>query len=334
MINISILHNKGEYSDQFALLNSLVAQLDVFCSYATFILNSSSQLVRPELLPSEEGLIDLKDMKHPLLEKFLDGYVVPNDVKLNKDDSTFHVITGPNMGGKSTFIRTTALMVFLAQIGCHVPCTHATISIVDAILVRIGADDNINKGISTFMGEMLDTCSILKNSTNNSLVIIDELGRGTSTYDGLGLTWSISQHIHDSIGCFCMFATHFHEMTSLAKICPKVTNFYSTATESSEGITMLYRIEQGVSHQSYGLNVAKVTGFPQEVIDQSELNSKEYELLLSNNLIDELETDKKIEDFLSKIDMVDDEQKENLIAQFKGECKSSENSILKAMSSF
>ena len=152
------------------MLNELTAQLDVFCSFVAFVSNSASQLTRPELLPSEEGVIELRDMRHPLLERFLDGYVVPNDVRLCKDASRFHVITGPNMGGKSTFIRTTALLVFMAQIGVHLPCAEARISLVDAILVRIGADDNINRGISTFMAEMLDTCSILRNSTENSLV--------------------------------------------------------------------------------------------------------------------------------------------------------------------
>lgn len=303
---------KDEYANQMLSLNEVSANLDAICSLAFFTANSPSQLCRPEILPPENGLIKFEDMKHPLLERLLDGCVIPNSLTLSKNDgSYFHVITGPNMGGKSTFIRTAALMVYLSQIGCFVPCTAAKVSLVDAILVRIGADDNINKGISTFMAEMIDTSSIIRNATSNSLVVVDELGRGTSTYDGLGLTWSISQYIHDRIKCYCLFATHFHEMTAIAKVCPNISNFYSAAVESEDGITMLYRIQPGICLQSFGLNVAKVCHFPERVVNEAEKYAKEYEYIQCNDMskLDGMNIEKLVEELKSHCQSAEDLEK-------------------------
>jgi DNA mismatch repair protein MutS len=197
------------------------------------------------------------------------GDFVPNDTNMGPDAGTIVLITGPNMAGKSTYIRQVALITILAQIGSFVPAKRARIGVVDRLYARVGATDELSRGQSTFMVEMTETANILNNATPQSLVILDEIGRGTSTFDGISLAWAITEHLHDAIGCRTLFATHYHELVELEKTKPRLRNANVAVRESQGEIVFLHRIIPGGADQSYGIHVARLAGVPAPVLDRA-----------------------------------------------------------------
>ena len=245
-----------------------VARLDVFASLA--LVAERNRFVRPKL--NEKGVIDIKDGRHPVVEQMItNDLFIANDTYLDNGKNCISVITGPNMAGKSTYMRQAALIVLMAQIGCYVPAKSANIGIVDRIFTRVGASDDLASGQSTFMVEMNEVANILRNATSNSLLILDEIGRGTSTFDGLSIAWAVIEHISNRklLGAKTLFATHYHELTELEGKMSNVNNYCIAVKECGDDIVFLRKIVKGGADRSYGIQVAKLAGVPDMVIDRA-----------------------------------------------------------------
>ena len=243
----------------------ILSILDVLNSFAEVA--ESSEYNIPII--DNSGEIDIKDGRHPVIEKMLpSGSFVQNDTTLNKEESRLGIITGPNMAGKSTYMRQVALITLMAQIGSFVPASYARIGVVDKIFTRVGASDDLSMGQSTFMVEMTEVASILKNATSKSLIILDEIGRGTSTYDGMSIAWAVAEYISDKEKCGAktLFATHYHELIELEDKIEGVKNYSVAVKEKGEDIIFLRKIVPVGTDDSYGIYVAKIAGVPQTVV--------------------------------------------------------------------
>jgi DNA mismatch repair protein MutS len=243
-----------------------LAELDVLLSYAHVAVEFG--YVKPEMHDGPE--IEIVGGRHPVVEATVGSEpFVPNDARLDCEHSQLLIITGPNMAGKSTYLRQVALICLLAQIGCFVPAQSARLGVVDRIFTRVGAMDDLATGQSTFMVEMTETALILHNATERSLIVLDEIGRGTSTFDGLSIAWAVSEHIVSAIGAKTLFATHYHHLNELAEILPRVRNYRITVKEEAEDIVFLRRIVPGGTDRSYGIQVGRLAGLPEEVIERA-----------------------------------------------------------------
>jgi DNA mismatch repair protein MutS len=284
-IFIEIREKLCQYLERIQDSAAKIAMLDVIVSLAEVAYLNNYQ--RPQV--DNNGIIEIKGGRHPVVEKNLqDSRFIPNDLKLNRSDNRFAIITGPNMGGKSTYMRQAALLVIMAQMGSFVPADGAHIGIADKIFTRVGATDNLAAGQSTFMVEMVEVANILNNATPDSLVILDEIGRGTSTYDGLSIARAVSEYIHDRIGARTLFATHYHELTSLSDEFSGIFNLSVSVMESGDTVVFLKKVLPGKADRSYGVQVAALAGVPDIVV-------------------------KRAEDILSDLEQIPVERKESLV---------------------
>jgi DNA mismatch repair protein MutS len=254
----------GRESERLLAVAARVARLDVFAALAETA--SLRNYVRPEV--TEDDRLDIRDGRHPVVEWAGGEPFIPNDARMDRDDAQVLIITGPNMGGKSTYLRQVALIVILAQMGSFVPAREARIGIVDKVFTRIGAMDFLTVGQSTFMVEMIETANILNNATPRSLILLDEVGRGTSTFDGLSIAWAVAEYLHEAeaVRAKTLFATHYHELTELALTFPRIKNFHVAVKEWRGEVVFLRKILPGPSDQSYGIHVAKLAGIPADVV--------------------------------------------------------------------
>jgi len=265
----------SEAAQRICSVGERLACIDVLAALAE--LAESNGWVRPELV--DEPVLELVEARHPVVERMLQkGRFVPNDVKLAAfgkgstagEAARLWIVTGPNMGGKSTAMRQTALVTILAQIGSYVPARSARIGIVDRVFTRVGAADDLGRGESTFMVEMRETAQILAQASARSLVLLDEIGRGTATFDGLAIAWAIVEHLHDRIACRAMFASHYHELCALEGRLPGVSNVHVAVHEERQTVAFLYRLEPGPAGRSYGIQVGRLAGLPSGVLDRAE----------------------------------------------------------------
>ena len=265
-----------EYIPLIQLNAMLVAKLDCLQSFAT--VSSENNYVRPIL--NDSRTLDISDGRHPVIEKQLSAgeSYVPNDLFLDTEDQQIIILTGPNMSGKSALLRQTALIVLLAQVGCFVPARAASIGVVDKIFTRVGASDNISLGESTFMVEMNETASILNNLSERSLILLDEIGRGTSTYDGISIAWAMVEYLHESrLRAKTLFATHYHELNEMENSFSRVRNYNVSIKEMNNKVIFLRKLKRGGSEHSFGIHVAKMAGMPRSVVNRADEILKELE---------------------------------------------------------
>jgi DNA mismatch repair protein MutS len=261
-----LLYSLTEYIKPIQLNAQLIAKLDVLLNFAT--ISIKNYYVKPEI--NEGRVIDIKGGRHPVIEKHLplgEEYIT-NDVYLDSESQQIIIITGPNMAGKSALLRQTGLIVLMAQMGCFVPAKQVSIGLVDKIFTRVGASDNLSSGESTFMVEMNETASILNNLSDRSLILLDEIGRGTSTYDGISIAWAIAEFLHNNptARAKTLFATHYHELNELSNSHPRIKNFNVTVKEVGHQVIFLRKLVPGGSEHSFGIHVAKLAGMPPKVL--------------------------------------------------------------------
>jgi DNA mismatch repair protein MutS len=265
-----------EYIPPIQMNSSLIARLDCLHSFA--VVSAENDYVRPVL--NDSKVIDIKDGRHPVIEKQLppgESYI-PNDVRLDTEDQQIIILTGPNMSGKSALLRQTALIVLLAQTGCFVPAREANTGIVDKIFTRVGASDNISLGESTFMVEMNETASILNNLSDRSLILLDEIGRGTSTYDGISIAWAIVEYLHENkCRAKTLFATHYHELNEMDNSFSRVRNYCVSIKEFNNKVIFLRKLKRGGSEHSFGIHVARMAGMPKSVVNRADEILRELE---------------------------------------------------------
>ena len=259
----------AQFTEAIQKIAAALAMVDILANFA--YIASKYNYAKPTVTDDDE--IVIRDGRHPVVEQlFTQEGFVPNDTLLNCDDEQLHIITGPNMSGKSTYLRQTALIVLMAQVGCFVPASAAKIGLVDRIFTRVGASDNLVMGQSTFLVEMNETANILNNATRKSLVIFDEVGRGTSTFDGLSIAWAVSEYLLDEerMGAKTLFATHYHELVELASKYKRAKNYNVAVHEDGQKVTFLRKVVPGGADQSYGIHVARLAGLPQAVIARAQ----------------------------------------------------------------
>ncbi len=286
---MEVINEIQKYSDKLNKNAELIALLDVITSGAE--LAGSRNYVKPII--NNNDRIEIKNGRHPVVERSIGAKFIPNSLSISSDNEQILIITGPNMGGKSTYLRQNALIIILAQSGYFVPAERAEIGICDRIFTRIGASDSLIEGKSTFLVEMIETSIILNNATDKSLILLDEIGRGTSTFDGVSIAWAVIEYLHSiKQKPKTLFATHYHELTELGEVLDRVKNYHIAVREWQDNVIFLHKIEKGASDQSFGIHVAKIAGLPMEVIERAKdilLNLEKKEL---NRLVKERITGK------------------------------------------
>lgn len=274
-IYTDVIDHLQPYVSQIILTSTALAWLDALMSFAT--VSADYNYCRPEIDSSD--IIDITAGRHPVIERCLplgENYV-PNDLHLDSTTQQIIIITGPNMAGKSALLRQTALITIMAQIGCFVPASKAHLGVVDRVFTRVGASDNISQGESTFMVEMLESANILNNVTSNSLILLDEIGRGTSTYDGISIAWSMVEYLHSKPGARTLFATHYHEMNELENRFERIKNYNVAVREIENRVIFLRKLVRGSTEHSFGIHVAAMAGMPRSVVDRATTILKELE---------------------------------------------------------
>ena len=268
-IEYSLFHDIRKYAsnqaDKLRQLAKLIAEIDTIAAFANVSIKNNYS--RPKMV--ENGVLNIKEGRHPVVENKIKSSFVPNNFYLDNDDNRLLIITGPNMSGKSTYLRSSALIAVMAHFGCFVPADMAEIPLLDRIFTRVGASDNLSRGESTFMVEMVETANILKNATKNSLIILDEIGRGTSTFDGISIAWAVAEHILNNIGAKTLFATHYFELTEIGEKGKGAQNYTVSVEEWNNEVIFLRKVIKGTADKSYGIYVGKMAGLPESVIKRA-----------------------------------------------------------------
>ncbi len=298
---VSIREKIKEYIPRLQEISKVISEIDVLASFTT--VSENNNYVRPKLI--DERIVKIIDDRHPVIEKVMTGEYVPNDIIMDENTNIL-LITGPNMAGKSTYMRQMAITVIMAQIGCFVPANSATLPIFDQIFTRIGASDDLVSGESTFMVEMTEANNAISNATSNSLILFDELGRGTATFDGMALAQSIIEYIHEHIKAKTFFSTHYHELTDLEDNLSNLKNIHVSAYEENGNITFLHKIKNGSVDRSYGIYVAKLAKLPNELIKRADQILKIYENTERKRDI-KIQEELPIEDLIPKKSIVEEE---------------------------